>query len=94
MTNNYEAVLVFTAKQEEEGAQAILEKFKSLIEANGELTKVDEWGKRHLAYEIDDQAEAFYYLVEFSADAAFPAEFDRILKITDGVLRSLIIKKD
>lgn len=91
---NYEIVMAFTANQGEEGAQALLEKFKGLIEKNGEIDKVDEWGKRRLAYEIDDQTEAYYYLITFASEPEFPAELDRVLNITDGVLRSLIIKKD
>lgn len=92
--NNYESVLVFSANDGEEGAQQLLEKFKGLVEQHGTLVKVDEWGKRRLAYEIDDQTEGYYYLLTLTADADFPTEFDRVLNITDGVLRSLIIKKD
>jgi small subunit ribosomal protein S6 len=54
---------------------------------------VDEWGKRRLAYLIDDQAEGYYVLVNFSANPDFPAELDRVFKITDGVLRTMIVKK-
>ena len=92
--NSYETVMLFTAVNGEEGAAAIFEKFKDLIEQNGTLTSVDEWGKRRLAYLIDDQSEAYYYLVKFESGPEFISELDRIYKITDGVLRSIILKKD
>jgi len=86
--------MLFTAVNGEEGANALFEKFKGLIEQNGTLTSVDEWGKRRLAYLIDDQIEAYYYLVKFESGPEFLSELDRIYKITDGVLRSIILKKD
>ena len=81
-------------KNGEEAAKALLEKFKALIEANGTVSNVDEWGKRRLAYLINDEAEGYYVLVNFESNPEFPAELDRVLKITDGVLRSLIISKN
>ena len=58
------------------------------------MTEVDEWGKRKLAYLINDLDEGYYVLMTFSADPAFPAELDRIFRITDGVMRSMIVCKD
>lgn len=89
----YETVLVFSVKNSEDEAKNLLQKFKSMIEENGTLDSVDEWGKRRLAYPINDETEGYYALVNYTAAPEFPAEFDRVLKITDGVLRSLIIKK-
>ena len=86
--------MVFSLKNGEEPIKELVEKFKALIESNGTLANVDEWGKRRLAYPINDETEAYYVLAEYSCEPQFPAEFDRILKITDGVLRSLIVKKD
>lgn len=91
--SKYESVFVFSVAAGEEKASELNAKFKALIEANGTLESVDEWGKRRLAYLINDEAEGFYVLYNFESAADFPAELDRIAKITDGVLRTLIIKK-
>lgn len=93
VTANYETVVIFNTKLGEEGIAANVEKFKSLISENGTITNVDEWGKRKLAYAIEDETEGYYMLVEFTSAPEFPAELDRIYKITDGVLRSMIIAK-
>ena len=90
---NYETVMVFSMKQGEDGIQALVEKFKSLIEKHATLQSVDEWGKRKLAYLINKESEGYYVLMNFESEAEFPAELDRIYKITDGVIRSLIIRK-
>jgi len=71
-----------------------VKKFKKLIEKHGTVESVDEWGKRRLAYPINKETDAYYVLFNFQSDAEFPAELDRITKITDGVLRSMIIKKE
>ena len=90
---NYETVMVISMKQGEEGIQALIEKFKALIEKHATLQSVDEWGKRKLAYLINKESEGYYVLMNFESEAEFPAELDRIYKITDGVIRSLIIRK-
>lgn len=92
--NKYETIFVVDASLEEEAIAGIVEKFKTLISNAGEIESVDEWGKRRLAYPIDYKTEGYYVLVNFSAKADFPAELDRIYNITDGLLRSIIIKKD
>ena len=89
----YETIMVFSLAKGEEAAKELVEKFKALMESIGTLESVDEWGKRRLAYLIDDEAEGYYVLFNYEADAKFPAELDRIAKITDGVLRTLIVKK-
>ena len=94
VTNTYETVIIFSMKDGEEAAKAMAEKFKGMIETNATLGGVDEWGKRRLAYLIDDEAEGYYVLYNYQSEAGFPAELDRVCKITDGVLRNLIIKKD
>ena len=90
---NYETVMVISMKQGEDGIQALIEKFKALIEKHATLQSVDEWGKRKLAYLINKESEGYYVLMNFESEAEFPAELDRIYKITDGVIRSLIIRK-
>ena len=73
-------------------AEALIEKFKALIEANGTLTKLDNWGVRKLAYEVNYEKEANYVVYTFEADEAFVAELERVFGITDGVLRFLTTK--
>ena len=90
---NYETMAVFSVAQGEEKALALVEKFKAMIEAEGTLENIEEWGKRKLAYPINDEPDGYYVIYTYSAAAEFPAELDRIFKITDGVLRSLIIRK-
>lgn len=85
----YETMAVYSMKNGEDGVKALNDKFKALIEANGTLESAEEWGKRKLAYEIDDQTEGYYVLYTFTSKPDFPAELDRVFKITDGVMRSL-----
>lgn len=94
VTAAYETVVVISLKLGEEKVTETVNKFKALIESNATLESVDEWGKRKLAYEINKETEGFYVLFNYTSAAEFPAEFDRILKITDGVLRSMIVKKE
>ncbi len=70
-----------------------MEKFKSLIEKNATVEDVNEWGKRKLAYEINDETEGYYVLYTFESKPDFPAELNRVLNITEGVLRSLVTVK-
>ena len=93
ITANYEVVYVLDPAQGEEAIAAMVAKFKTLVEQNGTLAEVEEWGKRHLAYPINDLTEGYYVLMTFSAKPEFPRELDRILRITDGVMRSLIVCK-
>jgi small subunit ribosomal protein S6 len=94
ITNSYETVMILSMNLGEEGINGLITKFKDLIAANGTVEGVDEWGKRKLAYPIQKQPEGYYVLIDFKSAADFTAELDRIYKITDGVLRSLIIKKE
>ena len=90
----YETMLITTATLDEEATAALVGKFKSLIEKNGTIEAVDEWGKRKLAYPINDETEGVYTIITFTSAPEFPAELDRVYGITDGVLRSLIIAKE
>ncbi len=93
MTNKYEAAMIFSVANGEEATLGLKEKFNDLIAKNGTIENVDEWGKRRLAYLINDEAEGYYVFFNFESEANFPAELERIAKITDGVLRLMVIKK-
>ena len=88
--NSYETLYVIDPDLTEEATKAMVEKFTKLINANGTISEVNEWGKRKLAYLINDKPEGYYVLAKFESAPEFPAELDRILHITDGVVRSLI----
>ncbi len=91
---SYEAVFIFSLKSGEESVPAMVEKFKTLIENNAEIGEIDEWGKRRLAYLINDETDGYYVLYNFVSGPEFPMELERISKITDGVLRSMVVRKD
>ena len=90
----YKVIYIIDPAQGEEGIAALVEKFKAMVEAEGTLVSLDELGKRRLAYPINDLMEGYYVLMTFNAAASVPAELDRIFRITDGVMRSLIVCKD
>ena len=91
---NYEAMYILNPALTEEQLAALVAKFKGVVEADGSVTEVNEWGKRRLAYPINDLMDGYYVLMTFTAAAAIPAELDRIFRITEDVMRSLIICKD
>ena len=93
--SKYELALVVNAKIEDEARAEVVEKAKAMItEAGAEITNVDEWGKKRLAYEIQKMKEGYYYFIQFEADAACPAEIERHIRIMDNVLRYLVVKKE
>ena len=93
MTNKYEAGVIFSVAGGEDATNALKEKFNDLIAKNGTIDNVDDWGKRRLAYLINDEAEGYYVFYNFESEPEFPAELERIAKITDGVSRVMVIKK-
>ena len=94
ISENYEVVYIIDPAQGEEAIAATVEKFKALTEQHGcTAVEVEEWGKRRLAYAIHYKTEGYYVLMSFTSDAAFPKELDRILGITEGVLRAMIVRK-
>ncbi len=93
MTSKYEAAMIFSVAGGDDSVNALKEKFNELIAKNGTVENVDEWGKRRLAYLINDEAEGYYVFTTFTAEPEFPAEIERIAGITEGVLRVMIIKK-
>lgn len=94
MARDYETLYIINPQLEEEEIKNVVEKFSNLIGTSAQLKNTDEWGKRKLAYAIDDLNEGYYVLTEFSAEPDFPQELERVFKITDEVMKYLIIKKD
>ena len=90
ITGKYEVLYIIDPAQGEEGIAALVEKFKAMVEAEGTLSNIDEWGKRRMAYAINDLTEGYYVLMNMETNPAFPAELERVMKITDGVLRCLV----
>ena len=89
---NYEAVYILNPSLSEEQIAALVAKFKAVVEANGTVSEVDEWGKRRLAYPIDYKTEGYYVLVNYTAEASVPKEIERNLQISDSILRYLTVK--
>ena len=90
--NKYETVIILSANAAEEATVAFGEKMKQLISANGELTNVEEWGKKTLAYDIKKQKEGYYILFTFTTKPEFIAEFERVLRLDEIVLKHMVIK--
>ena len=94
MARKYEAIYILNPALGEEAVQATSEKIQALFESAATVEKIDVWGRRRLAYEINDQKEGYYVLIDFSAEAEFPRELERVLKITEGVMRYLVVRTD
>ena len=94
IVNKYETIFIVDAALADDQIAALTEKFRSMIANAGEIEAVEEWGKRRLAYPINDKNEGYYVLVRFSAPTDFPKELARVYGITDGIMRTLIIKRD
>ena len=94
LSGNYEVVFILNPNLDEEATAAMVAKFKTLVEQNSSEMEVEEWGKRKLAYAINYITEGYYVLISFTSAPEFPKELDRILRITDGVIRSMIVCKD
>ena len=92
VNNSYESMFVVSLANGEEAAKATVNKFTTLIAANAEVIRVDEWGKRRLAYPIEDMNEGYYTVVTFKNDGEFPVELQRLMNIDETVIRSMTIK--
>ena len=92
--NSYECMFIVDVSKTEEVTEAAVNKFTSLIEANAEVIDVAKWGKRRLAYPINDMPEGYYVVVTFKSEPAFPAEFERLANIDENLLRSMVIRLD
>ena len=94
VSGSYEVLYLLNPTLGEEDTAALVARFKELAESRGTVTEVDEWGKRRLAYPINDLEEGYYVLMTFSSDPAFPAELDRLMRINVSVMRSIIVSKE
>lgn len=91
--NLYETIMILDSNLDEEATKATIEKITSLIEANGKIEKIEEWGKKKLAYPIKKQKEGYYVLINFSSNPEFLEELDRTYNITDEVIKNIVLKK-
>ena len=94
MQNNYETIMIINSNLEEATIRATVEKFESLINANGKVVSTEEWGKKKLAYPIKKQSEGYYVLVNFSSNPDFIDELERVYNITDEIIKHIVVKKD
>lgn len=94
MLNNYESILIVNSNLDEAATKATIEKFTNMIAAEGTVESVEEWGKKKLAYPIKKMNEGYYVLVNFKSNPEFITEFERIIRITDEVLKHIVVKKD
>ena len=93
--NKYELAVVVSAKIEDDERAQVIEKVKALVERfGGQISDVDEWGKKRLAYEIQKMKEAYYYFIHFESDAETPGEIEERIRIMDGVIRYLCVKQE
>ena len=91
----YELAVVVSEKIEDDERAKVVDKVKALIERfGGQITNIDEWGKKRLAYEIQKMREGFYYFIQFDAETSAPAEIESRIRIMDGVIRYLCVKQD
>jgi len=88
---SYETIFIVNSTLGEDAIAATVEKFKGMIEQAGRLVKIDEWGKRRLAYPIQDMNEGYYVYISFVSEPNFPAELERVFGITDAVIRSIVV---
>ena len=93
--NQYEALYIIDVALDEESNRSVIEKFKGIVEANGgEVTDVNEWGKRKLAYAIDYKTEGYYVLMSFASAPELPKELERNYKNDERILRYMVTRKE
>lgn len=92
--NDYEVMFIVNATLEDEQKEAAIEMVKEIISAEGELGEVDVWGTRKLAYPIEKMSEGYYVVIQFKAKSDLPKELDRRLKISDSIIRHIIVNKE
>lgn len=94
MMNKYEVMFILNPELSEEDTQSVIVKFKDMISGAGEVENLIEWGKRRLAYLIQDFTEGYYVIIDFASNPDFPMELDRVMKINDSVIRHMITRKE
>jgi small subunit ribosomal protein S6 len=94
MQRSYESVFILSPELSEENTKGLIEKFTNLLTTSATLESIEEWGKKRLAYPINYKTEGYYVLANFTSEPDFPHELERIYKITEGVIKYLVIKKD
>lgn len=92
--SSYECMFIINAANGDDAAKATVEKFTETITANAEIVEVAEWGRRRLAYPINDMNEGYYMVYTFKSEGAFPAELQRLANIDEAVMRCMVIKLD
>ena len=92
--NSYETLFIVNCENGEEAVKATVDKFTGLVAENGTVESVNEWGKRRLAYPINDISEGYYVVVNFKSASEFPAELERIFHIDENIMRSIVVKID
>lgn len=91
----YEVMYILDPQLDEEAIGALVERFEKIVtDGGGEIEKTDRWGKRRLAYEIDDRTEGFYVVMNFRSESAPAKELERVMKISDGVIRHLLVRRE
>ncbi|MFP7310964.1 30S ribosomal protein S6 [Bacillus safensis] len=92
---NYEVMYIIRPTVDDEAKKAVIERFNNVLTSNGaEITGTKDWGKRRLAYEINDFRDGFYQIVNVQSDAAAVQEFDRLAKISDDIIRHIVVKEE
>ena len=90
----YEGVFIFIPNLEEEERNQLLDRLKGIIEADGTITEIDEWGMRKLAYEINDLTDGYYFIINFESTPETVEELDRVCKLSDNIMRHMIVRED
>ena len=90
----YETVFIVNTELGEEKVQELVAKFKGMIEKNATVENIDEWGKKRLAYPIEDVNDGYYVVIQYTANRDFPVELERVFNINEGILRSMTIRMD
>ena len=92
--NKYESIIIINPSLEEQCMKELIKKFEDMINNEGKVESVEEMGKRKLAYEIKKNSEGYYVLYNFEAKPEFIAELERVYRITDGILKFIVVRKE